>query len=558
MDRVEDVIVRIGDKIGTHFRASVCLFGQVGGNNVSPAYEWRGADNISPGEIQWFNDYISSKWSSANSCAVIIAPDAHGNEDPGSVFQAQGIGSFIVVPFSWGGKCRYYLAMLDAKSREWRTDELNLIKEIAGRISARLERVKAEETLRESEEQKAYLLKLTDTLRQIHDPLLIQEEAMRAVGEYLGVDGALYAEFLPESMEFMVAVNYVRTGLSPQVGRFKAGEIAGLVPPFDNGLTRVIRSVASTTLLTDAEKGMAAKAGIQALVAVPVLKKGSSSAQFIVQQGSARDWSPDELELLRETAERTSTAIERAKAAEALRLSEKRLRELNESLERRVLERSQEIIDLKVRQDKEKLNAVIYIQEQERARIAEGLHNGVAQLLYAAQSRLHSIENADEKLVSLLREVDEILVDAVSDIRKISFELMPPILRDYGLKSSIASLVQRVAGDRLCFQLDVKLNQRLNEELEVSIYRFVQEILNNILKHSEATNASLSLYVKDRQFHLIAADNGKGFRLKNRQNGIGLRSMRNRVKLLDGEITINSKARQGTNIHITVPLRAKV
>lgn len=236
--------------------------------------------------------------------------------------------------------------------------------------------------------------------------------------------------------------------------------------------------------------------------------------------------------------------------------SEKRLMDLNENLGQQVKKRTKELTRLKGDQEKEILNAIIFTQEQERARISEGLHDGVAQLLYAAQSRLQLVKPGNTE--KELKEALHILTEAIQETRKVSFELMPPVLRDYGLEVCLKTLADRIAGGKLLLLWDINIPGRLPEKLEITIYRIVQEILNNILKHAGATVTRLSLRLAGKYLYLKVTDNGCGFALKRSKSaytGTGLQSIRNRVKLLNGKISISSTPGHGTNIESQLPLR---
>lgn len=248
---------------------------------------------------------------------------------------------------------------------------------------------------------------------------------------------------------------------------------------------------------------------------------------------------------------------EKKKIEEALRSSEKNLKELNENLEQQVQKRTKEVMKLKLNQEKEKLNAIIFTQEQERARISEGLHDGVAQLLYAVQNRLQMLRSDANVEDKELRIAKEILTEAIEDTRKISFELMPPVLKDYGLEVCLKTLIKKIVGERLKLNWDVTIVGRLPEELEITIYRIAQEIINNTLKHAKATEAGLSIKVSDKYVRLKAYDNGIGFLVKKTRKeyrGIGLQSIRNRVKLLNGKMLISSEPHRGTVIELQLPL----
>ena len=212
------------------------------------------------------------------------------------------------------------------------------------------------------------------------------------------------------------------------------------------------------------------------------------------------------------------------------------------------------VIQMKLAQQKDILNAILMTQEQERKRIGEELHDGVAQLLYGIHTRVQTIETNEH---SKVQEVLSILKDAINDIRRVSFELVPSVLKDYGLEIGLKSLFQRITPEHMTLQLQVEgLTNRLPEKLEFNCYRIVQELVANIIKHSNAKQASVGITLKEKKLNLKIKDNGKGFdskKLNPMSMGIGLQSVKNRVELLKGKIKITS-GKQGTSIKITLPV----
>jgi signal transduction histidine kinase len=166
-----------------------------------------------------------------------------------------------------------------------------------------------------------YLLKLTDAMHLLSDPVEIQRTATQVVGEYLNANRAFYAEFDPNGREYTILNNYVSPGVSARVGRFPVGAFPGIIQRFLNGETLAIDDVREARGLTDAEKKTSRDAGILAFIGVPLLKGGRLVAQLGVQQNAPRKWTSDELVFVKETADRTWAAVERAKAEEALRQS---------------------------------------------------------------------------------------------------------------------------------------------------------------------------------------------------------------------------------------------
>ncbi|MGV3587053.1 MAG: PAS domain-containing sensor histidine kinase [Adhaeribacter sp.] len=222
----------------------------------------------------------------------------------------------------------------------------------------------------------------------------------------------------------------------------------------------------------------------------------------------------------------------------------------------------QERTRLKLRRQKEILNAILETQEEERRRIAESLHNGVGQILYATKLNLELLQSQvdvkNNELVTLSGQISGLLDEAINETRAVSFELVPVILYDFGLQRALLALKQKIfkAPFDLYFHFE-GLEKPLKKEYETAIYRIIQELLNNVIKHAEATEVHVHLTKIGRKIMITVEDNGRGFNYKepdNLVNGIGLSSIRNRVKLFNGTLNINSQAGKGTIIEIDLKL----
>jgi len=202
------------------------------------------------------------------------------------------------------------------------------------------------------------------------------------------------------------------------------------------------------------------------------------------------------------------------------------------------------------RRQHEIMAAVLEAQETERRRIAEGLHNGVGQLLYAAKLSLPPTGE--------VHETRSLLEEAIRATRTISFELTPGVLADFGLKTALEELFKRVPHHHLRVQLRVQhLPERLPAAVEMAAYRIMQELLNNILKHARASEATLLVRYRPATLELSAEDNGIGFEAALSATvpprGLGLTSIRHRVELLLGTLTVDSAPGRGTLICISLP-----
>ncbi len=241
----------------------------------------------------------------------------------------------------------------------------------------------------------------------------------------------------------------------------------------------------------------------------------------------------------------------------ALVEADKRNRYLQEQQKHREEQKQKELMDIRLYQQREILNAIIMTQEQERERIGESVHNGLAQLLYGVLTRLQLLKVKTPEDEKQLKTILNIVSDAINDTRRIAFELVPAVLKDYGIEVALNELIRKIVKGNPAVSLELSGVTELPEKLEFAIYRIVQELLNNIIKHADATEASVTIKQHSDTISMIVCDNGVGFQEVSPHrisNGMGLKNIRNRVKLLEGRFTLNSSPGSGCGITITLPI----
>jgi signal transduction histidine kinase/CheY-like chemotaxis protein len=209
-------------------------------------------------------------------------------------------------------------------------DEANpLLLERAIRYAIQLKQ--RERGLESAAKRDTYLLKLSDALRPLSDPMEIQSAAERILGKHLGTNQVHYVETVGDVVTIHQGYSQ---GTPPMVGTFRLHHIGQeLVKTFRSGRTAVCCSVATDPTISEAEKVVLAGAGIQAYIAVPLVKDGEWIATLAAQSIEPRDWTPGEVQLVEETAERTWAAVERAQAEAAMRASEEKYRTLFNSID---------------------------------------------------------------------------------------------------------------------------------------------------------------------------------------------------------------------------------
>lgn len=209
---------------------------------------------------------------------------------------------------------------------------------------------------------------------------------------------------------------------------------------------------------------------------------------------------------------------------------------------------------MKQQQEIEMLQAMMRGEEKERSRIAKDLHDGVAGILAAAKMHLRGIVNREKQVENSedFRQTMSLLDDATIEVRKTSHNLMPEVLLQHGLDEALRRYCTNVSNDALTIQYDSWGElERLNNTFELSVYRIVQELLNNIIKHSQATEAIVQLNHREGVLSITVEDNGVGFEMnENSSNGIGIQSLLARVDAMNGKMEIDSKSDQGVSVYI--------
>lgn len=207
---------------------------------------------------------------------------------------------------------------------------------------------------------------------------------------------------------------------------------------------------------------------------------------------------------------------------------------------------------------------IIRAQEEERNRIAQGIHDDLGQSLVALKMFLLAKTSAfvnespllKEKMCQMQKNIDEIIEKA----RRLSHELIPPGLKYVGLPRAIKGLIKMYDGDQnstIRFVCRNMRNVKL-DSVDIILYRIVQECLSNITKHSKATLITIALLYKKGTVTLRINDNGKGMSLptssKPGREGIGIAIMQERARLINAEFRIESLPEKGTTVTVTLPI----
>ena len=221
----------------------------------------------------------------------------------------------------------------------------------------------------------------------------------------------------------------------------------------------------------------------------------------------------------------------------------------------------QKIIDLEKNQKLLALDAMISGQEVERRRIAQDLHDGLGALLSTVQMHFSSITDEIKKLneLDIYSTANTLLDEACQEVRKIAHNMMPGTLLKLGLVAALQDMCDNIktSNDLHIDFHAFNIEDRLDETMEITIYRLVQESLNNIIKHANAKEVIVQLSKQDEVVTITVEDDGVGFNVSEAKakGGMGICNLDSRVRYLDGKLDIVSEPGKGTSINIDLPLK---
>lgn len=215
----------------------------------------------------------------------------------------------------------------------------------------------------------------------------------------------------------------------------------------------------------------------------------------------------------------------------------------------------QHLNELEQQQQLQYSQAMLEGEEQERRRLARDLHDGLGGMLAGAKINLSGqlenprSENQKEDLQKIIGQLD----NSVTELRRIAHNMMPENLLNFGLKTALKDLCETLMTTRTKIEFQaLEIDGPIPEQTQINIYRIVQEMLANAIRHAEATKILLQCSRNNDMFFITQEDNGKGFELNSghTENGTGLKNIRNRVGFLKGKIEIESTINEGTVINI--------
>lgn len=205
------------------------------------------------------------------------------------------------------------------------------------------------------------------------------------------------------------------------------------------------------------------------------------------------------------------------------------------------------------------INATIDGKESERKQIAEILHDNVSALLSSANMHLSATKKQfNDDTPQEIEKTQAIILEASQKVRDLSHNLISSILLKFGLEYALKDIVKKYSNSQLKFNISANNINRYHQDFEIKIFNIIQELINNILKHSKASVAQIIITQKKQQLSVIVNDNGIGFYTlspNTKNTGIGLNQIEARVQMMNGKFNIVSEKNKGTNVFINVPIQ---
>jgi PAS domain S-box-containing protein len=201
--------------------------------------------------------------------------------------------------------------------------------------------------------------------------------------------------------------------------------------------------------------------------------------------------------------------------------------------------------------------AAVFAQEKERAEIGKELHDNIGQLLTTTKLYLEMLKLKQADPDELIDRGTKHINTIITEVRNLSRSLVPASINDLGLVASANDLIESI---RALGSLDISffatdnIEERIDDSVKLTIYRILQEQLNNIVRHAEAKNVMVEIFLADNTIYFLIADDGKGFELKTVKKGQGLMNIKSRAELQDGSVEIITNPGQGCRLVIQIPI----
>ncbi len=212
-----------------------------------------------------------------------------------------------------------------------------------------------------------------------------------------------------------------------------------------------------------------------------------------------------------------------------------------------------QLVEEKIRRQQEIAKAVIDAQESERAALGRELHDNISQVLTTARLYLNCAKDMPAMQESMIKRSVDTISSAIEEIRRLSKSMIETFYKEVGLELSLNDLLENVrVAQQFSIDLEFKVQdeKQLDDKLKMTIFRIVQEQLNNTVKHAAASQVYIAIVQKDRQLQVTIADDGKGFDTSQKRKGIGITNIISRTELFNGRVKIESAPGHGCRMQV--------
>lgn len=240
---------------------------------------------------------------------------------------------------------------------------------------------------------------------------------------------------------------------------------------------------------------------------------------------------------------------------------------LQKLAEKNIRAKSKAEIEKKINQQKFRSVLILEGQEEERKRLAMDIHDGIGQMLTSLKFQIESIDLKHDESVAQhkLTEIQQLIKQVIKEVRRVTFNLKPTVLGDYGLPAALNVFIREIGkltDIELVYTMEGDSSFRLPQKVENNIFRIIQEAINNAIKYSEASRIEVKLEMTETDLLITVSDNGKGFDEKlvearsiNIESGGGFFNMYERTEYINGSLDIRSTPGTGTAVVLRVPVK---
>ncbi|MCE5228848.1 PAS domain-containing protein [bacterium] len=492
---------------------------------------------------------------------------------------SRGYASAAVMPLNAEGKTLGVLSIYSRVPDSFADEEVNLLLRLADDLAHGIQTLRLREARRHAEadlkanlSRFALLADSANRLLQASHPQEVIPALCRRVMEQLDCD--VFFNFMLDEASDRLHMN-AYAGISDEDAHTDewlvyGTTISGTVAR--DGVQIVLDHVQAST---DPRTGRIRGFGLNAYACFPMLGPAGKVIGTLSFGTRTRDaLSEADVSLIKAITDQVTVAMVRVQVEKDLRKSQAELVELNQTLEKRIAERTHQLdrlnADLERRADQLRALAqeLTEAEERERRRLADILHDDLQQLLVGAKLHLSLIParvSDPATIADLVAQVTNMIDETIGKSRGLAHDLSPPLLRQQGLIATLDWLCRQVKTKYgLNVSMRAEIRAEITETLKVFLFRAAQEMLFNVVKHASVSDAQVIVEQTDGHVRMTVSDRGKGFVVQEGvpsnwgTSGFGLFSIHERANLLGGRLMIDSAPGQGSRFTLEVPIEPGV